>query len=648
MDGDGRVGRGRPSPPPLPGHIGFKAGPNSPVTVGTRPTAIAVGDLDDDGNLDFVTANTGSDTYTPVYGNGLGGFTPGIPQDTGDGPASIVLADFDGDTRLDIAVANRNANTVWVMLQVDPGEFNQLEPIPSGGDTPVALAVGRLDANDSPDLVVANTGELSGVGGISVLLNGGTGFSPAPGSPVSTDSTPGVLLDDFDEDGELDLYVTGGVLRFGLGDGTLGAAAQVALTGGRLLATSGDVDGDGHRDLVLPGSAPGTSSATMVLLGNGGGGFTPQDYALLAGSSSFNPSAAAIGRFNADPYGDVLAASPTLDPAGGGDTDGTARVFLGDDDGGLALTNDGPWATGLSPKAVAVGDFNGDGKPEFLAANSGTGANSVSVLLNTTPWPATFPENVEFPDREVGSIGAPQVLTVANTGGEVLRVTAAAFGGPQPDDFIKTSDGCTGTSVPPGGQCLIRARFAPTATGARSATLRLTDNTIQGSHISQFTGVGIDPVEGGGGTGPKGPAGPTGPAGAPGMNGAPGTPGARGADGATGPPGATGPRGPAGRDATVRCKPKRSRSGSVKVTCTVRFASRVARSSVRVRLVRGNTVYATARRTVRRGRVAIRVHPRARLQHARYRLLLTFVDERGRATTVSQRVRLKNQAAASD
>ena len=90
----------------------------------------------------------------------------------------------------------------------------------------------------------------------------------------------------------------------------------------------------------------------------------------------------------------------------------------------------------------------------------------------------------------------------------------------------------------------------------------------------------------------------------------------------------------------MSCKPKRSRSGSVRVTCTVRFVSRAARSTVRVRLVRGSTVYAATRRTVRKGRVAIRVHPRKRLQHTRYRLLLTFVDRNGRATTVSQRVRL--------
>jgi hypothetical protein len=78
----------------------------------------------------------------------------------------------------------------------------------------------------------------------------------------------------------------------------------------------------------------------------------------------------------------------------------------------------------------------------------------------------------------------------------------------------------------------------------------------------------------------------------------------------------------------------------VRVTCTVRFVALAARSSVRVRLVRGDVVYATTRRTVRRGRVAIRVRSSSRMRHARYRLLLTFVDRKGRATTVSQRVRL--------
>ena len=646
----------------LPGHIGFEAGPSSPVTVGAEPRAIAVGDLNGDGNLDFATADRGPNTITPVYGNGLGGFTPGAPLGAGDNPESIVLADFDGDTRLDIAVGNRSADTVWVLLQEAPGAFNALEPISSGGDAPVAIAVGRLDDNESPDLVVANSGGDTGSSiNVTVLLNEGTGFSPPEGGAMPSSVASGVLLDDFDEDGELDLYVTGGVLRLGLGDGTFGAATQVASTGARLRVASADVDGDGHHDLVVPGSSVGTSSTTMVLLGNGGGGFHLQEDSLLAGGQPFYPSAIAIARFNADPFGDLLATRPTPG-TGGADTAGTARVFLGDDDGGLTSTNvDGPWTTGLGPNAVAVGDFDEDGRPDFVAANSGTAAaNTVSVLLNTTPWPALqFPTSniVEMGNFAVNTISGVATLDIHNSGGEVLRVRRTEFAGSNPDDFVKTSDSCTGMSIPPQGFCAINVRFAPAAAAPRSAELRLFDNTVAGSHTAFLSGVGTA-ATGCGGTGPQGPAGPAGPAGSAGPQGTPGANGTNGASGPrgtngtdgrsgatgpqgpAGPQGATGPRGPAGRNATVRCKPKRSRSGNVRVTCTVRFASRVARSSVRVRLVRGSTVYGTARRTVRRGRVAIRVRARSRMQHARYRLLLTFVDRKGRATTVSQRVRL--------
>jgi hypothetical protein len=78
----------------------------------------------------------------------------------------------------------------------------------------------------------------------------------------------------------------------------------------------------------------------------------------------------------------------------------------------------------------------------------------------------------------------------------------------------------------------------------------------------------------------------------------------------------------------------------VRVTCTVRFLSTAARASVRARLVRASTVYATTRRVVRRGRVSIALHARTHLRRGRYTLLLTFVDSKGRATTLSERVRM--------
>ena len=80
--------------------------------------------------------------------------------------------------------------------------------------------------------------------------------------------------------------------------------------------------------------------------------------------------------------------------------------------------------------------------------------------------------------------------------------------------------------------------------------------------------------------------------------------------------------------------------GQVRVTCTVRFVS-ARRASVRARLMRGSVVYASARRAVGRGPVSLRVRPTLRLRHTHYRLLLTFIDRKGRATTLAQRVRVR-------
>ena len=247
------------------------------------------------------------------------------------------------------------------------------------------------------------------------------------------------------------------------------------------------------------------------MLGNGAGGFRVQEDSLVEGGFQYAATAVAIARFNADPYGDLLATRPTSDPGGGADTDGTARVFLADDDGRFSSTFlDGPWSTGLGPHAVAVGDFDEDGRPDVAVANSGTAANTVSILLNITPWPRTelIGEVLEFGDREVNTLSPPDTVTVQNTGSDHLRIASATLGGDHPDDFVKTTDGCTGASVPPGGQCSIRLRFSPSATGERTASLLLVDNTLDESTMARFSGVGTEPT---GGT--EGPIGETGPAG---------------------------------------------------------------------------------------------------------------------------------------
>ena len=266
------------------------------------------------------------------------------------------------------------------------------------------------------------------------------------------------------------------------------------------------------------------------------------------------------------------------------------------------------------------------------------------MLLNTTPWPATLPDNLGFPDREVDTVGAPQSLAVENTGGEVLRVSAADVGGDHPDDFLKTGDTCTGASVPPAVSCAIRFRFAPSATGARSATLRLRDNTVQGTHVSVLTGTGTA-ATGGGGTGPAGPQGPVGPAGGTGAGRCGrcrGVPGRGGRDGCARPrraltwaAGAARPR----RHGAVQAEEVALGQGARDVHGALRVLLG-AQASARGWCA-GSVVYASTRRAVRRGRVSLRVRPTTRLRHARYRLLLTFTDRKGRATTLAQRVTLR-------
>ncbi|HEY6761751.1 MAG TPA: hypothetical protein VI318_19785, partial [Baekduia sp.] len=62
-------------------------------------------------------------------------------------------------------------------------------------------------------------------------------------------------------------------------------------------------------------------------------------------------------------------------------------------------------------------------------------------------------------------------------GAAPLTITGVDTAGDAPDDFLVTSDGCTGTTLASGGgaTCTVRLRFAPSAAGARAATLRIHD-----------------------------------------------------------------------------------------------------------------------------------------------------------------------------
>jgi hypothetical protein len=81
-------------------------------------------------------------------------------------------------------------------------------------------------------------------------------------------------------------------------------------------------------------------------------------------------------------------------------------------------------------------------------------------------------------------------------------VASTTFIGANPADFDKTGDGCSLSRISPGGGCVINVRFAPTDTGARSATLRIATSAADSPVDVELTGEGVAPstAPAGGGT----------------------------------------------------------------------------------------------------------------------------------------------------
>jgi hypothetical protein len=235
---------------------------------------------------------------------------------SGHRPASVAAGDLNGDLVQDLALANSGDDTASVLLGNGDGTFQAARSVYLGqGASPQSVAIADFNGNGRPDLAVANTGSNA----VAVLL--------------------------------------------GSGDGTFQPPATVAAGLGPSSLAAGDLNSDGRPDLAI--ANPG-SNTVVVLLGNGDGTFqAPRSLAVDGG-----PFFVTSGDFNRDGKRDLVVANSGS---------GRIAVLKGNGDG----TFEAPLflAPGniLSVWSVAVGDFNGDGLPDLVAAN--TGADTVSVLL---------------------------------------------------------------------------------------------------------------------------------------------------------------------------------------------------------------------------------------------------------------------------
>lgn len=98
------------------------------------------------------------------------------------------------------------------------------------------------------------------------------------------------------------------------------------------------------------------------------------------------------------------------------------------------------------------------------------------------------PSSLTFAIQLSGSTSAAQAINVRNTGSGVLDLSGITASG----DFSQTNT--CGSSVAPGAICAITVTFTPTASGARTGTLTLSDNALDSPQSAALSGTGGAPV----------------------------------------------------------------------------------------------------------------------------------------------------------
>jgi hypothetical protein len=311
---------------------------------GSKPQAIAIGDLDGDAIPDVVTANGASDDVSVLLGNGDGTFRS--QQEYGDmvAPLRVVIADLNGDGRADIVAAS--ANGAAVLLGYGDGTF---QPNANYGPAINWVAVGDLNKDGKLDLVTSGPDRFVG----TMLGNGDGTFQQ----------------------------------RFGITRSSFSAVTSVEI---------GDLNGDGVDDIIIGGTEPYYTHGGYFVdqtcfesdFGNGDGGFRYAQNYILGFQS---PMSVHLADVTQDGRLDALLTEVYSLGVTPGSGDGHFQYFGGP--GGLGGVPYYYFGQNQVPWDVAVADFDNDHRPDVATSN--LAVNGVTVLLGRAAYglgsPINFP-----------------------------------------------------------------------------------------------------------------------------------------------------------------------------------------------------------------------------------------------------------------
>jgi len=237
------------------------SGTTSYATPGIENTP-TLGDINNDGNLDFLIADGLGERVRVRLGDGLGGLGTPTLLYVGEQPGGIALADVNNDGNLDLLAGSNVASGgdnryISVSLGNGQGGFAipTTLPIPA---PPGQVRVGDVNADGNLDIVVVAIVPFVQGGPLTSMLcvrlgNGQGSFTAVPNMALELNAQP-LHLADFNNDGQLDCLVGGfntNTFKTYLGNGQGGFMLNTTTAVARLGANDvADITGDGNLDLL--------------------------------------------------------------------------------------------------------------------------------------------------------------------------------------------------------------------------------------------------------------------------------------------------------------------------------------------------------------------------------------------------------------
>jgi sugar lactone lactonase YvrE len=297
------------------------------------------------------------------------------------------------------------------------------------------------------------------VSSASTVVTVGSGFTSPKGTAV--DASGHVFVADSGNNAVKEIEAGTG----GNAPGVVSSASTVVTVASGFDAPQG-IAFDGIGDLFVADSGNSVVKEIEARTGRGLGPVSSASTVVTVGSGFSGPQGVAV-----DGAGNVFVA----------DSGNNAVKEIEAGTGGNVA-----WAVSSASTVVTVG--SGFEAPQGIAVD---GAGDVFVADSSNSMVKeivlTTPPALSFASTEVGSTSSdsPQTVVVQNAGNAGLAFSSIALGGNANFPLFGTTTCSTSTALDQSGLCTVAADFSPVQPGAQSATITLTDNSLNVSGSAQ-------------------------------------------------------------------------------------------------------------------------------------------------------------------